>query len=69
MTFRTFSQKILEPVGMWTMILGIIFLCQPWSEFLHMYSVTIILVGLVTFLVAIHVPAPETNEDHGGIDG
>jgi hypothetical protein len=32
------------------MVFGIIALCQPWNLFLHRYGVTIILVGLVTFL-------------------
>ncbi|MBX3578195.1 MAG: hypothetical protein KF723_13395 [Rhizobiaceae bacterium] len=32
------------------MVLGIVALCQPWSFFLHRYGVTIILIGLVTFL-------------------
>ena len=31
------------------MVLGIVVLCQPWSEFLHSYSVLIIIVGLVGF--------------------
>ncbi|AZN96369.1 hypothetical protein EJ066_03130 [Mesorhizobium sp. M9A.F.Ca.ET.002.03.1.2] len=32
------------------MVCGIIALCQPWNLFLHRYGVTIILIGLVTFL-------------------
>ena len=32
------------------MVLGIVALCQPWSLFLHRYGVTIILVGLLTFM-------------------
>lgn len=39
-------QRIAEIV----MVLGIVALCQPWNLFLHRYGVTIILVGLVTFL-------------------
>ena len=33
------------------MLLGIVFLCQPWSEFLHRYSILTIIVGLVGFNV------------------
>ncbi len=40
-------QRIAEIV----MVLGIIALCQPWNLFLHRYGVTIILVGLVTFML------------------
>ena len=39
-------QRISEIV----MVLGIVALCHPWNFFLHRYGVTIILVGLVTFL-------------------
>jgi hypothetical protein len=33
------------------MIGGFVALCQPWSEWLHSYSVTITLVGLVIFTI------------------
>ena len=39
-------QRIAEIV----MVLGIIALCQPWNFFLHRYGLTIILVGLLTFM-------------------
>jgi hypothetical protein len=63
MTFREFNQKYLEPGSMWLMILGIIFLCQPWVQLLHAYSVTIMLIGLIGFNVAAHVPPPEQKID------
>ena len=47
-------------------VLGIIFLCQPWVAVLHIYSVTMMIVGLVAFLVAVHVPKPETPETEEG---
>ena len=37
------------------MVVGIISLCQPWVEVLHRYGVTIILIGLVGFLVFSHI--------------
>lgn len=43
------SQK-LQRVGEIVMILGIVALCQPWNLFLHRYGLTIIIVGLLTFL-------------------
>lgn len=46
-----------EPAAMIVMVLGIIALCQPWSFFLHRYGLTIILVGLVGFLIASHIPS------------
>jgi disulfide bond formation protein DsbB len=39
-------QRIAEIV----MVLGIIALCQPWNLFLHRYGLTIIIVGLLTFM-------------------
>ena len=32
------------------MVLGIVFLCQPWIFFLHRYGLTVIIVGLLTFM-------------------
>jgi len=59
MSFRQLSARVLEPLAMYTMIFGIIALCQPWSLLLHRYGVTIILVGLVAFLIFSHVPREE----------
>lgn len=59
MNLRVFNQRFLEPGAQALMVLGIIFLCQPWVEFLHQYSVTIMLIGLIGFNVAVHIPAPE----------
>lgn len=39
-------QRIAEIV----MVFGIVALCQPWSFFLHRYGLTIIIVGLLTFM-------------------
>lgn len=60
-------RKYLEPGSMWAMILGIIFLCQPWIQLLHDYSVTLMLIGLIGFNVAAHMsPAPKVDEDDTG---
>ena len=59
MGFKQLSAKVFEPVSQWLMIGGIIALCQPWVELLHRYGVTIILIGLVGFLVFSKIkPAP-----------
>jgi hypothetical protein len=34
MNIREFNQRFLEPGSQWAMVLGIIFLCQPWFEVL-----------------------------------
>jgi len=51
MNFRELSARVLEPLSMFTMIFGIVALCQPWIEVLHRYGVTITLIGLVGFSV------------------
>jgi hypothetical protein len=69
MNLRVFNQKFLEPGSMWLMILGIIFLCQPWIEVLHQYSVTIMLIGIIGFNIAVHIPPPDgpkVDEDDTG---
>ena len=63
MSFRELNQKYIEPIAQWTMIFGIIALCQPWIKWLHEWSVAITLVGLVTFLVAIHIAPPELADE------
>ena len=62
MTFKELSAKFLEPVSQWVMLAGVAFLCQPWIEVLHRYSVTIMLVGLVGFIVFSHIkPDPDAS--------
>ena len=51
MNFRELSARVLEPLSMYTMIFGIVALCQPWIEVLHRYGVTITLIGLIGFSV------------------
>jgi hypothetical protein len=59
MSLRQLCARVLEPIAMYTMIAGIVALCQPWSLLLHRYGVTIILVGLMAFLIFSHVPREE----------
>ena len=49
--YRQLIGKYLVPLAMWLMILGFIFLCQPWSQLLHAYSVAVTLVGLILFTI------------------
>lgn len=51
MTFRQLSATYLEPGSVWLMVLGIVFLCQPWSRFLHVHGLTVTFVGLVGFSI------------------
>ena len=59
-------QRIAEVV----MVLGIVALCQPWSFFLHRYGLTIIIVGLLTFMFtgwfgSKDAPTPSAAEKEG----
>jgi uncharacterized membrane protein YhhN len=49
--YRQLIGKYLVPLAMLLMILGFIFLCQPWCELLHAYSVAVTLVGLILFTI------------------
>ena len=53
----------LETASMVAMLLGIVFLCQPWSEFLHRYSILTIIVGLVAFNVFSRITPPPVAQD------
>ncbi len=59
MTFREFNQRFMEPGAIVLMIVGILFLCQPWVAVLHQWSVLVMLVGLIGFNVSAHVLPPE----------
>jgi hypothetical protein len=48
--FRTYAPRF-EQASMALMLFGIVALCQPWSEFLHRWSVLMIIVGNVAFNV------------------
>ena len=65
MSFRQLSAKYLEPGSMWLMVLGIVALCQPWILLLHVYGVTITLIGLVGFSIFSKV---KPAEDEGAGD-
>ena len=62
MSFRSLNQRWVVPGVQGLMIFGIIALCQPWIEVLHRYGLTILLIGLVGFMVATKIPAPESRE-------
>jgi hypothetical protein len=56
-------QRIAEVV----MVLGIVALCQPWSLFLHRYGLTVVIVGLLTFMFTNWFGKPAvTPEDTDG---
>jgi hypothetical protein len=64
MSIRSLNARYFEPAAQWTMIAGLVFLCQPWVAVLHHYGLTVILIGLVGFLIASHIPPePEAADD------
>jgi hypothetical protein len=62
MTFKQISAKYLEPASIWTMVLGIVALCQPLNLTLHSYGLTIILVGLIGFNIFSKIKPPPNQE-------
>lgn len=63
MSFRDLNQKWLHPAAQALMIFGIVALCQPWSFFLHRYGVTLILIGLVAFMITGKIGPSASHED------
>jgi len=63
-----FNQKYFGPGCIALMVAGILFLCQPWVQFLHAWSVLVMLVGLIGFNVSVHIPAPEPKVDEDYAD-
>ena len=62
MTLRHLSAKYFEPGFMWLMVFGIIALCQPWVQWLHVWGVTITLAGLIGFSIFSKIkPLPEED--------
>lgn len=55
--FRRYAPR-LEKASMALMLFGILALCQPWIEFLHRYSVLLIIIGLVAFNVFSRIQPP-----------
>ena len=62
MTFKQISAKYLEPASIWTMVLGIVALCQPLNLTLHSYGLTIILVGIIGFNIFSKIKPPPNQE-------
>jgi hypothetical protein len=61
-TFKEVSAKYLEPASIWTMVIGIVALCQPLNLTLHSYGVAIILLGLVGFNVFSRIKPPPRQD-------
>ncbi len=64
MSFRAFNERWLHPAMQTLMIFGIVALCQPWNFFLHRYGVTMIIVGLIGFMITGKIP-PEGEPEEG----
>jgi len=63
MNMRQFNQKYLERGAIAFMVVGILCLCQPFSDVLHGWSVLLMIIGLVGFNVSVHIPPPEAKPD------
>ena len=63
MSLRDFNHPYVQRAAEIVMALGIVALCQPWNLFLHRYGLTIVLVGLVGFMVTGWIgPMPDPQE-------
>jgi hypothetical protein len=63
------NQRYLERGAIGFMVVGILCLCQPWVGVVHAWSVLIMLIGLIGFNIAAHLPVPEpktsAEQSHG----
>ena len=57
------SSSRLQRIAEIVMVLGIVALCQPWNLLLHRYGVTIILIGLLTFMFTGWFGKPEDRKE------
>lgn len=62
MLFRRISKKIIEPLSMMIIVIGIIALCQPWVLYLHRKGFLITGIGLAMFIFFSHVKPPVEEE-------
>jgi hypothetical protein len=68
LSFAEMSVRYFEPASIWTMVLGVVALCQPWSLALHSNGATIVLIGLIGFNVFSKIKPAEptgTASEHG----
>jgi hypothetical protein len=60
--FRKIIKRVLTPVSMLIIGLGIVALCQPWVLYLHQKGFLITAVGLILFIVFSHFKPPVEQE-------
>jgi len=60
--FRDMNRRFIVPAAIFLMLFGFFSLCQPWSEFLHRYSVAITLVGLIAFSIFARFASGSTQD-------
>ena len=61
------SSAKLQRIAEIVMIAGIVALCQPWNLFLHRYGLTVIIVGLLTFMFTGWFGSAEEKEETDGV--
>ena len=61
--FRKISKKIIEPLTMVLIIIGIVALCQPWILILHRKGFLITGVGLALYMFFSHIKPLEEEEE------
>jgi hypothetical protein len=60
--FRKISKKLIEPLAMVIIVIGIVCLCQPWVLYLHRKGFLITGIGLALFIFFSHVKPPVEEE-------
>ena len=67
--FRKISKKIIEPLTMVLIGIGIVALCQPWVLYLHRKGFLLTGAGLALYIFFSHVKPPvEEEEEEEGVE-
>jgi hypothetical protein len=66
--FRKISKKIIEPLTMVLIIIGIVALCQPWVLILHRKGFLITGAGLALYIFFSHIKPLDEEEDEEEVE-
>lgn len=58
-------KSFLEPMAMWSMIAGIVFICQPWMAFLFRYGLVVLIFGLIYWNIAANMKPGKWEPEEG----
>ncbi len=58
-----FKKRLFQSIGLWAMISGIVFLCQPFFAILFQYGIAILILGLIYWNFGNNMKADAETEE------